>query len=703
MKSNTLRILLATITLAMVGLILIQAYWIHQASLIHSENFDQSARSAVNQVVKRLEAREAYGYMKEQVNIDTDKHKTASQLDLDLAKKLANEEAVLGVKARNIDPNLAAAMDLKSIYGVYVDQVIPETPAFYAGVRKGDIITEVGGSEVNSLKDIVDIVNQYKKGDQFTLSYERLDEKEVNRYSECSVVSHTNFIWRDNTDSVSYSYTVNTLNCDEDNVLAFFVDSINNLNRLIVKNGEDDAGTFITSYYGVDEELLQLRSKDEFAEKAAELTTGIVEEYIPFNSDDPMDTLVSGLLGDSTFLSGVSHERDAIREVIISKQGQLVNTYHFVSDIVAEILMNEKTVKEKLAPFDLQKLLGEEFTCRGISLRPEWAVMDENSEMAFHSEKYDPRDQKTYKASLYPNDIFNNSSRASLFVYFPENKGIHSMFNIGGEGRYFINVGTVPLLGFLFIGLLCFCFYYAISTLLKQKKISELKTDFINNMTHELKTPVSTIKLASEMIMDENVPQTSLRRYVGIIQDENKRLGDQIERVLQIARIERENAKLNFEPVNVHDLLQEVMQRSEFQIEQKDGTLEADLNSIKPTITADKMHLSNVFFNILDNAVKYTPDTPNIEVRTEDTEEGLIVSVKDNGIGMSRDVQKRIFEKFYRQPTGNLHNVKGFGLGLSYVKAMTEAHGGKVFVKSRPNQGSLFQILFPHTNPIMSN
>ena len=701
MKSSTLRVLLATITLAMLGLVAIQAYWIHQASVIHRENFDQTARSALEQVVKRLEAREAYGYMKEQVNIDTDRMSDAD-LDRHLARKLANKQAVLGIEARNIDPDLAAAMDLKSVYGVYVDHVLPNTPAFYSGVQEGDIITEVGGSEVNSLKDIADVINQYKKGDQFTLSFERLDERKDNRYSECSMISHTNFIWRDKTDSVSYTYTVNMLNCDEQQVLAFFVDSINNLNRLIVKNDEDEKGTFITSYYGVDEQLLQVKSKEEFEMQASELSGSIVEEYVPFNSEDPLDTLVSGLLSNSTFLTHLSKEKDAIREVIISKQGQLVNTYHFVNDIVAEILMNEKSVKEKLAHFDLDEILSDELSCRGINMKPEWAVMDERSQMAFRSDSYDPRDQQTFRASLYPNDIFN-SSQASMFVYFPARNSMFSFLSMGSMGQHVLSVATVPILGMVLIGLLIFCFYYIISTLLKQKKISELKTDFINNMTHELKTPVSTIKLAGEMIMDESVPPSSVKRYVGIIQEENRRLGDQIERVLQIARIERENAKLNFEAVNVHELLSEVMNRSLFQLEQKNGKLAANLDSTAPLIQADRVHLSNVLFNVLDNAVKYTPSSPNIEVSTEDSEEGLIISVKDNGIGMSKEVQKRIFEKFYRQPTGDLHDVKGFGLGLSYVKAMTEAHGGKVFVKSRPNQGSLFQLLFPRTEGLLVN
>jgi len=249
----------------------------------------------------------------------------------------------------------------------------------------------------------------------------------------------------------------------------------------------------------------------------------------------------------------------------------------------------------------------------------------------------------------------------------------------------------------ILILILIITFYYSIKTILVQKKLSVVKNDFINNMTHELKTPISTIGLATEMLSDDSISTTDKQRkgYIAMIRDENKRLGTLVESVLQSAVIERGELTLKPEKLEVNELIQEVATNFEIQVNQRGGKVNLKLNAAFDFVNGDKVHLSNVIFNLLDNANKYSFDTPDITISTGNTTDKIIISITDKGIGISKDNQKKIFERLYRIPTGNVHNVKGFGLGLSYVKAVIEKHTGEVDLTSEPGKGSTFTISLP--------
>lgn len=240
-------------------------------------------------------------------------------------------------------------------------------------------------------------------------------------------------------------------------------------------------------------------------------------------------------------------------------------------------------------------------------------------------------------------------------------------------------------------------FALTIRTMFNQKKLSEIKSDFINNMTHELKTPLATISLAIDALTNEKVIHDTekIKYYSGMIKDENKRMNKQVEKILQAARIEKQDIKLNLQLLNAHEIIKKVTDNLLLQIQEKNGTLETHLDALHDMINADEVHFSNIIFNLLDNAIKYSKDNLHIEVSTKVSDDMLNIIIKDNGIGMSRETQSRVFEKFYRAHTGNLHNVKGFGLGLSYVKTMAEAHGGKVRVDSILGKGSKFTLSVP--------
>jgi two-component system phosphate regulon sensor histidine kinase PhoR len=241
-------------------------------------------------------------------------------------------------------------------------------------------------------------------------------------------------------------------------------------------------------------------------------------------------------------------------------------------------------------------------------------------------------------------------------------------------------------------------FGYTITVIFRQKRLSEVKTDFINNMTHELKTPISTIGLSSEMLMrsDFSIEPEKLQRYASIIFKENKRLENQVERVLNVAKLDKEELTLKKEAVDLHELLMEAKENFDINQLEQGGSIQLDLQAAKPVIHADPVHVTNVVYNLLDNAVKYCDKKPEVSVKTSNEKKGLVLEFSDNGIGMKREDLKMIFDKFYRVPTGNLHNVKGFGLGLYYVKVIIDSHGGKIDVKSKPGEGTTFTVFLPY-------
>ena len=242
-----------------------------------------------------------------------------------------------------------------------------------------------------------------------------------------------------------------------------------------------------------------------------------------------------------------------------------------------------------------------------------------------------------------------------------------------------------------------FFFVYTLFVILRQKRLSEIQKDFINNMTHEFKTPISTIAISSEVLRDPGIVHTPERllNYATIIQNENNRLKQQVERVLQMARFEKEDIGLKKEILDVHDLIQEATKNISLSLEEKKGKIELHLKAISGKVFVDRLHFTNVFYNLLDNAIKYTNGAPEIHISTKSINSSICIEIKDNGVGVSEENQKKIFHRFYRVPTGNLHDIKGFGLGLNYVKSIVEAHKGKIFIESEPGKGSIFKLSIP--------
>lgn len=288
-----------------------------------------------------------------------------------------------------------------------------------------------------------------------------------------------------------------------------------------------------------------------------------------------------------------------------------------------------------------------------------------------------------YKVHLFPEDM---PSPGLLMVYFP------------AKASFVWSSVWLNFLGSIFFtAIILLCFVYTINVIFRQKKISEMKTDFINNMTHEFKTPIATISLAADSItspMISGKPE-KVYRFADIIKQENKRMNSQVEKVLQMALIDKQDFTLKLSEVNLHEVIANAVGNIGLQVEKKNGTAKAYLEASQPIIQGDQTHISNIINNLLDNANKYSPENPEISVFTRNVPNGVEVIIEDNGIGMGKEVRKHIFNKFYRVHTGNLHDVKGFGLGLSYVKAIVTAHKGQIKVTSEPGKGSSFILTFP--------
>ncbi|MCD4736766.1 MAG: HAMP domain-containing histidine kinase [Bacteroidales bacterium] len=347
-------------------------------------------------------------------------------------------------------------------------------------------------------------------------------------------------------------------------------------------------------------------------------------------------------------------------------------------------------VEDRINPQLLDSLIDSELVARGIKTAYEFGIYDRlRNMMPVQKTGMYPREllSRGFSYSLFPNDLDSNND--ILMVFFPK------------ERRFLITqLWGLLFISIVFILIIIFSFAYTIMTILKQKKLSEIKSDFINNMTHEFKTPIATISLACEALSDKDVQKSGdiYDSYIKVIDEENKRLGKMSENILQSATLDKGHINLKMAETDIHETIQNAVRKVNLQVEKKKGKIKLALYAGNPVIMADKIHITNVLINLLDNACKYSPSKPGIRIKTENSFSGIIISVKDNGIGINKANQKKIFDKLYRIPTGNLHNVKGFGLGLSYVKAIIEQHGGKIKLVSEVNKGSEFFITLPFSN-----
>jgi two-component system phosphate regulon sensor histidine kinase PhoR len=365
----------------------------------------------------------------------------------------------------------------------------------------------------------------------------------------------------------------------------------------------------------------------------------------------------------------------------------VTNKKVYIEKMINQIMLNEGRIEERLSYSTLDSLIRQDFTDRNIVLPFEFAVRTGNVRYSLRSAGFNPMSKfQMYVSRLFPHDI--RTSPNFLVVYFPTR-----------ENYLYRSVGFMAGASLTLALIILVISSVAIYVIFRQKRLSEIKNDFVNNMTHELKTPISTISLASQMLSDQSLSNDAknLEHISSLILEESKRLGNQVERVLQMSIFEEGKMSLRIQPVHFDQLVRRAVEKISLQVKKKNGRIDLDLDSGEEPISCDETHLTNVVFNLIDNAMKYCHNDPVIGITTRSTSRSIQVLIRDNGIGIDKEYLNRIFDKFFRVPTGNIHDVKGFGLGLSYVKKVIEQHHGTISVTSEPNAGTTFTLIIPKT------
>ena len=474
------------------------------------------------------------------------------------------------------------------------------------------------------------------------------------------------------------------------------------LEKMVAMRNSQFSEIVMRSLYSVSTMLEQNETKyflDKDLAEAEQTYSGISQNSFSFSDrhEATIDTTFNADAATKPRPANINTLKDLnvkdLNDSYQRKQETLKGQYLYQKSLLNEVILtilnqsSDRPIQERADSATVASYLRSELEFNGLTLPFEFAVKSRNNNVVYKTDGYAPVSQKdTYSQVLFPNDPKNKQN--TLCVFFP-NKSDYIFSSV----KF-----LVPSLAFTF--LLLGVFLYTISVAFKQKKLSEIKNDFINNMTHEFKTPISSISIAAQMLNDDSVRKSPemLKHVPGVINDETKRLRFQVEKVLQLSLFDRKNATMRLEEEDANASIYSVINTFKLKVEKYGGHINANLDAEDPIINVDRMHFTNVIFNLLDNAVKYRREdvAPELEVTTVNPDEDHIqITVADNGIGMTREDLKKIFEKFYRVSTGNRHDVKGFGLGLAYVHKMIDLFGGSIRAESELNKGSKFIITLP--------
>lgn len=382
-----------------------------------------------------------------------------------------------------------------------------------------------------------------------------------------------------------------------------------------------------------------------------------------------------------------SVQNTIIPDVKIQKSGNLEILDKAQFEIFFKDFAATMPVQERVSTESVSKLLMSELTVFGIKTPFEFGIYGNGLATKIKSVKFRYDKNNTYSIPIFSDNEGTNTYQ--LLVSFPHKKKF-----------LFSELLGITVLSVIFTLIIIVAYSSALNQLIRQRQISEIKTDFINNMTHEFKTPIATINLALDAIKNPKIidDKEKVHRYLQMIRDENKRMHAQVENVLRISKLEKKDLDIGKETHNIHDIIEHAIEHVSLILDDRQGAITSFFNANRNTVLLNDVHFTNVIVNILDNAIKYSPDVPVIEIYTEIMKDFIFIKIKDFGTGMSKVAQKRIFEKFYREHTGNLHNVKGHGLGLAYVKRIVEDHNGEVYVESEKGKGSAFIIKLPLIN-----
>ncbi|MDA9555650.1 HAMP domain-containing histidine kinase [Pelobium sp.] len=633
MKKKSINLIIGLMSFALLGVMAMQYYFIKESYRLKSQLFDQAVNDALNNVTDKLEKKEAIVFLAQKADKETLKIK---QAETTFNKSKQAVKMVNSSSAKGFKDKTKQSESIEN-----------STLAFIRKMK----------------------ANQLKSDSLFRLR----DSLIRNRYPNQLVYSGPVVNEPSQPNNVDFRIDIDEV-VDENGM------SHRIMRQSVVENPKKPMGL-----------------------KIMRRGFPVIDSIRQYMVVDPVYGLVLKTIPKPNFLTGISEKELQIASQKIQSEKQLKNVRKYLDaaeksgnkinlfqDIATELQQVNIPLKKRVQPQTIDSLLAIELANHGIHLNYSYKISNskEDSVIFIKASQNQPEftPENTYKTVLFTKDMVRDAG--FLTVTFPD-KNTLILKNM--DAILFSSAGLLLILAGSFA--------YTISSILRQKKVSEMKTDFINNMTHEFKTPVATIMIASEALKDPiiNEDKARVNKLAGIIYDENIRLGNHIERVLNIAKIEKDDLKLEQQQLNLNDLIANVIDSMSLQLQKKDAIVHLNLNAAKANVIGDELHLSNVIYNLVDNANKYSKEQPEITLTTENHHNHVVIKVTDKGIGMSRDQQKKIFEQFYRIPTGNLHDVKGFGLGLSYVSNMVKRMNGSISVKSEKDKGSEFEITFPLT------
>ena len=469
------------------------------------------------------------------------------------------------------------------------------------------------------------------------------------------------------------------------------------LTRVVGKADKIETASVVLEKLLPDPDSLLVLNEDSLSTSRKYLWTNKMSKNVEIRTMPQGEVRIeySGKLDSSVIHVMTTSKSDTLHDVRRFSEGNeqidsfFVRKSELVRTVVDELIFSSERAGRKFyfPEAVIDSLLQSELNNKGITTEYYFSISSNKNDVRFFDTDSESvlQPSDAYKVQLNPDDIFHEAS--FLSVYFPDKD-------------FFIikSIVSVLAISVVLIFIIIAVFYKTIQMLLRQKRLTEIKNELINNITHEFKTPISTISLACEALNEPVLLQNpnSVTRYTSIINDENKRLSNLVENLLNTAAIEKDKFKLDKSEIDLHSILTEVINNYRIKFEQKNAEVELALNAENHVVVADEFHITNCFNNLIDNAFKYTRKNPRIIVETESGDGYITIKITDNGIGIRKQDIDRIFDTFYRVPTGNIHDVKGNGIGLSYVKKMIEAHGGTVAVKSKIDNGSSFTVRIPH-------
>jgi two-component system phosphate regulon sensor histidine kinase PhoR len=607
MKKRSLWIITALMTTALLGVFVMQMYYIREAYNLKSQLFEQDVNQALSSVVNNIQKRNVIGHIKRK--------------DVEIKE----------LKKQNIRSQTDSIVAFKVLFKENNEQ------------RK-----------LKQRQQIFDYI-----GLQDSLIRDNFLRPEIISEEDYAILSNPN---------------------PNKSTLNLRVDDIKSPDGALI-------GRRVTPFYKKKANLNINQLPDTIRYLAYDPRT-LLPQFISFPSIDP-DLKTKFMLEDAKFERRYAMDLERLYADTLTFYSS--QNFNLVQDVAKELENKDMPLKFRIPTQDiLDTLIKKELLSKNINLDYNyWVASSEKSnEIVYRNVadvSFSQLPNNTFNKVIFSNDLVTKDPGV-LYLSFPNKNSL--IFNN-------MLASLISSVGLLLI--LIFIFAYTIYAIIRQKKLSEMKNDFINNMTHEFKTPVATIMIASEALKDPDlVPDKNrVNRLAGIIYDENVRLGSHIERVLNVAKLESKDIALEREEVNVNDLIAVVVDSMSLQLQKKNASVELNLNAAPDVIIGDELHLSNVIYNLIDNANKYSYENPKITISTKTVEKGIMIEVEDDGIGMTKDQTKRIFDQFYRVHTGNLHDVKGFGLGLSYVNNIITQMNGTIKVQSEREKGSNFIIYLP--------